>query len=167
MPLALKNNVDIELLIEDSRHELFRRIIFQAPPIPSGHVPYKLASPSLAPSSRSASADHKDEPSSYCIKDSYLSTDKSERIFKVQCDTSVHYYYAFEFKGYVVCPAFLVFRFNVTGYACLDVSNESRYYYIFLSRNDDDQLPIILRKQSKFRGEFKLIMPPEDIDYCL
>ena len=63
----------------------------------------------------------------------------------------------------MVCPAFLVSLFNLTDYACLDVRNDSHYYYIFLSREDDDPLPKILDKQSDsdFLGEFELKIPSE------
>ena len=101
------------------------------------------------------------KPLTFCIQHSFLSDDGSERIFKVQCGTLKCYYYAFEFNGYIVCPAFLVSLFNLTDYACLDVSNGSHYYYIFLSRKDDDPLPKILDKQSDFLGEFKLKIPSE------
>ena len=133
---ALQNSVDIELLIEDSRDELFKKITFQ--------------DPSSRPCRSTSRLDHDDKPLTFCIQDSYLSADGSERIFKVQCGTFEHFYYAFEFKDYVVCPAFLVSLFNLTDYACLDVSNGSHYYYIFLSRKDDDPLPKILDKQSEF-----------------
>ena len=114
MPLALQYSVEIELLIDDSRDELFKRIIFQDPHIPPGHVPHKLASTSQASLDGCASPDRVDgEPLTFCIQDSYLSSDGSERIFKVQCGTFGHFYYAFEFNDYVVCPAFLVSMFNI------------------------------------------------------
>ena len=147
MPLALQNSVDIEHLIEGSRDELFVKIIFQDPYIPPGHVSHKLASTSQASLDLCASPDHVDgEPLTFCIQDSYLSSDGSERIFLVKCDNFEHFYYAFEFNDYVVCPAFLGTMFNVTDYACLDVSNGSHYYYIFLSRKEDDPLPIIFER---------------------
>ena len=111
---------------------------------------------------RCASPDHVDEPPTYCIQDSYLSSDGSQRIFRVQYDTFEHFYYAFEFKGYVVYPAFLVTFFNVTDYACLDVINGSHYYYIFLSRKEDDPLPIILSEQFNYHGKFKLEIPSDE-----
>ena len=89
MPLALQNSVDIEHLIEGSRDELFVKIIFQDPHIPPGHVSDKLASTLQGPPSESlcASPDHVDaEPLTFCIEDSYLSSDGSERIFLVKCD---------------------------------------------------------------------------------
>ena len=68
----------------------------------------------------------------------------------------------------MVCPAFLVSMFNVTDYACLDVSNGSHYYYIFLSRKEDDPLPIILSEQFDYHGEFELEIPSEmNTNYCL
>ena len=105
MPLALQNSVDIELLIEDSRDELFEKITSQD-----------------SFSVRRTSTNY-DEPLTFCIQHSYLSNDESERIFEVKCDNFEHSYCAFEFKGYVVCPAFLVSFFNLTDYACLDVRN--------------------------------------------
>ena len=161
MILALQNNVEIELLIENGRDELFKKIALQAPYIPPGYVPNRLASTSQVFLGRRALADYDDKLPTYCIQDSYLSSDGSKRIFKVQYDTFEHYYYAFEFKGYVVCPAFFVSMFNVTDYACLDVSNGSHYYYIFLSRMDDDPLPIILG-ESNFHGKCKLKLPSDE-----
>ena len=157
MPLALLNTIDIELLIEGSRDELFKRITSQDPCIPFGHVPHELASTLQASSGRRTLAAH-DKPLTFFIQDSYLSTDESERIFKVQCGTLKCYYYAFEFNDCIACPAFLVTRFKLTNYACLDVSNGLHYYYIFLSRKDEP-LPKILDKQSKFRGKFNLKIP--------
>ena len=145
MPLALLNSVDMELLIESSRDELFKKITYQDPSY-----------------GRRSSTDNDNKPITFYIQNSFLSDDGSERIFKVKCDTFEHSYYAFEFKGYVVCPAFLVSMFNLTDYACLDVRNGSHFYYIFLNRiKDDDPLPIILDKQSNFLGEFKVKVPSE------
>ena len=141
MPLALQNSVDIELLIEGSRNELFKKITSE-----------------VSPSGRRLSSD--DEALTFCIQHSYLSADRSERIFKVKCDNFEHFYYAFGFKGYVVCPAFLVSMFKLTDYACLDVRNDTHYYYIFLSRKEDDPLPIILG-EFNFHEEFKLEIPSD------
>ena len=70
----------------------------------------------------------------YFVQDSFLSDNGSERIFKVKYKTCEYYYCAFEFKSYVICPAFLASWFEVTDYGCLDVViNNSHYYYIFLS----------------------------------
>ena len=160
MPVALQTSLDIELLIEDSRGELFKKITSQAPYVPPGHVSHKLALNSQASSSRRTLAAH-DKPITFCIQDSFLSADGKERLFKVQFGTSECYYCAFEFRDYVVCPAFLVSMFNLSNYACFDVCDKSHYYYIFLSRKVDDPLPIILSKQSKFLGEFKLKLPYE------
>ena len=141
MPLALQNSVDIELLIEGSRNELFEKITSE-----------------VSPSGRRLSSD--DKALTFCIQHSYLSADRSERIFKVKCDNFEHFYYAFGFKGYVVCPAFLVSMFKLTDYACLDVRNDTHYYYIFLSRKEDDPLPIILG-EFNFHEEFKLEIPSD------
>ena len=155
MPVALQTSVDIELLIEDVRDELFKRITSQAPYVPPGHVPHKLARTSQASSGHASAA----QPLNFLVQDSFLSDDGSERVFKVQCGTFKCYYYAFKFNDYVACPAFLVSRFKLTDFACLDVSNGSHYYYIFLSRKY--VLQRILDKRSDFSGEFELKMPSE------
>ena len=146
MSLALQNSVDIELLIEGSRNELFEKI--------TSHDSF---------SDRRTSANY-DEPVTFCIQRSYLSNDGSERIFEVKFDNFEHFYYAFEFKGYVLCPAFLVSMFDLTDYACLDVRNGTHYYYIFLSRKEDDPLPKILNEQfdSDFLGDFELRIPSDE-----
>ena len=111
-----------------------------------------------ASSDRRASAAH-GKPLIFWYKILTCRTDESERVFKVQCGTFEHFYYAFEFHDYIACPAFLVSLFKLTDYACLDVSNDSHYYYIFLSRKD--AIPNILDKQSNFRGKFELKIPSE------
>ena len=158
MSLALQNSVDLELLIEESRDELFERITFQDTYVAPSHVPNELPHNLRASSVRRTPA-AVDETLTFCVLDSFLSDDGSERIFEVQCGNFKCYYYAFEFIDYIACPAFLVSRFNLIDYACLDVSNGSHYYYIFLSRKD--ALPNILGKRSDFRGEFELEIPSE------
>ena len=65
-----------------------------------------------------------------------FSSDGNELVFEV-----VHYslklcYYAFKFKGYICCPAFLVKFFGLTNYACLKISNGGEYFYIFLREKE-------------------------------
>ena len=133
MPLALQNSVDIELLIEGSRDELFKKITSQD---------------FFFRSIQFCRADHDDKASHFLYPSILTCRLMDQNVYsKFKCDTFEHFYYAFEFKGYVVCPAFLVSMFNLTDYACLDVSNGSHYYYIFLSRKEDDPLPIILSEQ--------------------
>ena len=205
MPVALQSCVDIELLIEGRRDELFIKLTSQVPPPehippqragPSGYVdteasrsslyghlfppsevggpssqvhpsasqvstPKVLLSAQSAESSPQKSHTPVDKPPSYLVSHSYLSA--SERVFKVKYDDSEHFFYAFEFDDYVVCPAFFASQINLTDFACLDVSsNGSHYHYIFLSREDDDQLPIILDRESKFVGKFELKVPSVD-----
>ena len=143
IPLALQNSVDIELLIEGSRYELFEKITFRDSSL-GVHSAAVIDNQAL----------------SFSIQRSYLTDDGLERIFEVKCGTFEHSYCAFEFKGYVACPAFLVSFFNVTDYACLDVRNGAYYYYIFLSRKDVDPLPIILG-DSDFLGKFEIKIPSE------
>ena len=207
MPVALQTSVDIELLIEGRRDELFKKLTSQVPPpeyilpqrvsalqAPSSYVDIKasrsglnkhpdmvgpsshvhpstsqVGTPEILPPAQSAQAgppqSHTlvDKPPSYFVLESYLSAGGSERVFKVKCDDIEHYYHAFEFREYVACPAFLASHFNLTDYSCLDVSsNESHYHYIFLSRKDNNQLPIILDRESKFLGEFELMLPSVD-----
>ena len=144
MSLVLQNIVDIELLIEDSRDELFEKITSQ-----------------VSSSDRRPSTNYDVKALTFYIQRSYLSKDGSERIFKVKCDNFEHFYYAFEFNGYVACPAFLISMFKLTDYACLDVKNGTHYYYIFLSRKDNDPFPIILG-ESNFHEEFKLEIPSDE-----
>ena len=211
MPVALQTSVDIELLIEGRRDELFIKLTSQVPPpqyIPPQHastsqapssyvdiepslpclnahplspsdvggplfhvhpLAIQVGTPEMLPSAQSAEAGPQqshalvDKPPSYFVLESYLSAGGSERVFEVKYDDSEHFYYAFEFNEYVACPAFLASLFNLTNYACLDVSsNGSHYHYIFLSREDDDQLPIILEGESKFVGKFELKVPSAD-----
>ena len=124
---------------------------------------FKKISSEVSPSGRRLSGD--DKALTFCIQRSYLTDDGLERIFKVKCDTYEHSYYAFGFRGYVVCPAFLASMFDLTDYACLDVRNDTHYYYIFLSRKEDDPLPnilgdLIFMKNSNWKY---LLM---NIDYC-
>ena len=133
------------------------------------HQPSKLTPPRCFPSAQSAETGPQqshtpvDKPPSYLVSHSYLLADGSERVFKVKCDDSEHFFHAFEFDDYVVCPAFFASQFNLTDYACLDVSsNGSHYHYIFLSEKDGDQLPTIFDRESKFVGKFELMVPSVD-----
>ena len=129
----------------------------------------QVDTPKILPSAQSAQAGPQqihtlvDKPPTYFVQESYLSAGGSELVFKVKCNNIEQYYYAFELRKYVVCPAFLAFQFNLTDYACLDVSsNGSHYHYIFLSKKVDDQLSTILDGESKFLGEFELKLPSVD-----
>ena len=177
MPSALNNIVDIELLIEGSRSELFQKLISQTPPGPCHRSPgeegsLQLRTPvcqTLTPGNdfpaKSADVDRQQphiqvDESSYVVQSSYLSGNRSERIFKVIHKASEHYFYAFKFEDYLICPAFLASFFKVTDYACLGVStNGSHYCYIFLKSEIDDPLSDILNESSRFRGQYSFKVP--------
>ena len=94
------------------------------------------------------------------VQDSYLSDNGSERIFKVKHKAFEYYYCAFEFKKWVICPAFLASWFGLTDYACLDVMHGgSHYYYIFLYSKKDDALSHIFDKNTNFLGRYFFKVP--------
>ena len=168
MPFALTNSIDIELVIEGNRSELFQKIISQVPSTSSGGDSHSPASApgqvdktsSLTDESNmsvdqtgvmengtSAQSLHVDDKGVnmqddlgfyYVVQDSYLSDNGSERIFKVKHMTSEFYYCAFKFKDWVVCPAFLASWFELTDYACLDVAINDSHYYYILLDNEND-----------------------------
>jgi hypothetical protein len=90
----------------------------------------------------------------YYIEDSYLSEDNSERVFRVRYEETERYsyaYYAFKFKDYIICPAFLVDLLNVKKFACLSVTNTIKNYYILLKKVREIMscfLPVIMIKNS-------------------
>ena len=196
MPFALKNNIDIELLIDGRRNELFQKITSHVPSTPFGNDPNSPESiPDLdfkhfpssdngkPPFQSNISIDQspatENVPSAqslhfnnnlddmqdvlgyfYFVQDSFLSDNGSERIFKVKHRSIDYYYYAFKFKDWVVCPAFLVSWFGLTKYACLKVVNDSsRYFYILLNSKFDNALSHILDKNSPFLGRYYFEVP--------
>ena len=202
MVSAITDIVEIELLIEGKRSELYRRITRKKPPNPPRRPKppdrdtYQLKSkaslafqdmrstelpresPSLptlildqACTSIQASSirsefikpitPQDDKSLKYNIKNSYLSKDKSERVFIVEYEGTERCYYAFEFKNYIICPAFFISRLKLTEYACLSVTNTARYYYIFLNKSNDDLFLTGFADQD-FLGDCYFKVPAED-----
>src|ERR1700741_3747044 len=112
MPSALSKNVDIELLIDMERSQLFEKVISQVQPtshealFSTGGEPFsqplakadQFRASENAPSVRKMSAGShlQDEESSYLVLGSYLSENRLERVFKVRHNATEHFYYAFK-----------------------------------------------------------------------
>ena len=122
MPVALVDSVALELLIEGERNDLFQ----------------KITSKGVASMEVEGSFD----PSLLSVQKVYQSIDGTELVFEVAFHFSKLHFYAFKFKGYLCCPAFLASFFGLTDYACLNVSN--LYFYIFLYEKVDDPWKIML-----------------------
>ena len=159
MPSVLPDSVAIELLIEGRRGEIFRKIIRRVPPRP----PKSIVSKSSRTFRRKhAQKQKRYESFLYSVLESYLSEDGSERVFKVRYQASEYYYYAFEFNNHVVCPAFLVGLFGLNDYACLNVIDDSEYWYIFFEKSDDDPPPDILNDCFDFPGQYYFSAPTDE-----
>ena len=116
---AIKDRVVIELIIEGNRNEIFEKITRSYSQSPFTRDQY------LASSSNSS-----DDSSFYFIQDSLLSEDRKEIVFEVRMGGDKFYYLAFEFKGFVCCPAFLAKSLRLGGYACLSVRKDREFSYI-------------------------------------
>ena len=186
MPSVLVDSVAIELLIEGRRREIFRKIVRRVPPRPTERIiskspftpprsklppilsvndaPKQNSSVHVAPKQNKDKSDPriKNESSLYSVLESYLSKGESERVFKVRYRASEYYYYAFEFRKHVVCPAFLVGLFDLEDYACLDVINGSDCCYIFFEKSKDDPPPNMLNGCFDFLGQYYFSAPTDE-----
>ena len=142
MPFALVDSVELELLIEGERNDLFQKITRM------GETPIEV----------------KDsiDLTSFSVQKIYLSSDGNELVFEVTHQFAKLYYYAFKFKGYLCCPAFLAEFFGLTDYACLKVSNGSVYFYIFLKEKVDDVWSKMLEGDSGLQGIHHFSAPVDE-----
>ena len=159
MLTSIENNVDVELFIERERSNLYKKIISQ-------HNLNELADSSntlklVSPIKISARNDKRIEITSlYRIRNSFLKN--QELVFQVEYLSSKYFYCAFEFKGYMVCPAFLAAALGLTKYACLNVINGSGtgYCYIFVKLGPNDNILKILANFD-IPKECEFILPSE------
>ena len=176
MVVVLEKSVDIELLIEGdgSRTLLFEKLTKQRSYPPSGAPgiigtssqmleTMPVSGPQLL--SDSMSLKKTDTTATYLVRDSCLTCQEDElvRVFDVEYLSSKFFYYAFGFKGYIICPAFLSASYGLTNYACLNVINGSNsvYSYIFFKHGSGDPLSDILDDSNKFIGEYTFELPSE------
>ena len=139
MLTAIENSVDIELLIEGNRDFFFKKISGQNP------LPPRPADIVNSPS-QSSEAIETPDPSGqiamayrYRVQESYLLD--QERVFRVRFHSSEYHYYAFEFKGYIVLPAFLAASFEISKYACLNVIIASGLGLCYIFVEKDPNIP--------------------------
>ena len=185
MFVTFNDPVRIELLIEGMRDELFQKLTrkvlpdnfnyslhddtpFHSPPDLSEQMitdPFKddpMESDHNPESPLPPTQQMDVDDSSYSVTKSFLTIDKSERIFKVVTGSTEQYYFAFELGSFIVCPAFLAGLFGLTDFACLDVRNSFNYHYIFLEKKFDDPASHIFNGAANFLGVYLFKKPIED-----
>jgi hypothetical protein len=186
---VIENNVDIELLIEGkviegegSHHEwLFEKITKQEALLHSlSHdtinstqtmetaFDYFEVSQICSPTPNSQTIlSNVDTSSIYRVQTSFLYRRKDqryiERVFEIENLSSKIYFDAFEFKDYIVCPAFLADSYKLTTFACLNVKNGygPGYAYIFVNKNSLNPLSKILDSDCKILSEYSFKLPLE------
>src|ERR1044071_6990373 len=117
MSLSLDGRVEIELLIEGERRELFNKLVNEHEPVPLGEKD---------PSAWESTTD-------FYVLDVY--GDEKEFVFEVANASMKVRYYAFEYrKDYYCFPAFLADNTHLRSF--LEVNREDfSYYYVFLERS--------------------------------
>jgi hypothetical protein len=137
---ALEDSIQIELLLEGNRSQIFLKLTRNNPPGPPGQ-PGKRRSKRSRSSTTSDATEHlQNRPDLvHFVVDSKLTDDNSEREFSVKYGDTNQFYYAFEFKDYIICPAFLASDLKIYKYSCLAVSNglDQYYLYLLLKKNDE------------------------------
>ena len=173
--LVLENNVDIELLIEGNRDMLFQKITNPPPhnssvaiisPDQTSEImqdpfdPPQIVVPAPSYSNSSINVNYSLE---FRVIDYYFSRqEKPEYVFRVKYRSDDYYYYAFEFKDYIVCPAFLLASFEQINYACIRVSHKrTSYYYILVKKGPENPFSDILAGHKGFQSEY-IFKPPTD-----
>ena len=127
--LPLLNVVEIELLIEGSRSELYTKFTGGGHSSISDPLPLGSNTPFLV---------QKVEESG-----------DGGFVFQVVHSKTNMKYYAFKHREFIVCPAFLSEVFKLNDYACLEIENRPNYYYIFIDPKNDDPLSFISNNLSK------------------
>jgi hypothetical protein len=134
---ALVEDVEIELVIEEKRSELFAKLT------DGGYS--RLDNFVYFPSNTFTV--QKIEP----VDDGF--------VFQVVYDYNVHFYYAFKHKEYIFCPAFLYKFFDLEDYSCLVVKNGIDFEYIILKSVPNNPLLLISDNYSKLLKGFKFFFP--------
>jgi hypothetical protein len=180
---AIKNCVDIELLIEGRRSLLFRKITQKyvdtnsalsmdssSSVVEKSDSGSSYGSENVPKASNSSVSVGQDNPFIYTVTGSIWDESegvKSEpkRVFKVKHLSDEYYYYAFTLRSYIVCPAFLARSLNIANYAFLNVIYDTNYPYIFIKEDIYNPNLNIAGDQFKFLGkhEFKLSFEPERV----
>jgi hypothetical protein len=134
----LRDAVEIELVIEGSRKDLYEKITTQ---------------PFLK-------VNHQNKGCKFFVQKIYPSND--DIVFEVTFNNIYYVYYAFKFREFIICPAFLGEFFGLVDYSCLVVTKTFyRYYYIFLDSSYDDYLLIISKYSSNIQ-QFSYSVIPEN-----
>ena len=120
--------VELELLIEGIREELFEKFTNQNhPDMTIGQETYNVEE-----------VNH---------------LGNNEVVFNVTvCSTNLKYY-AFELMDYLCFPAFLADFFGINEPICLAVDNGFKYYYFFKRKSDIVSLSSIISNAEKLKGD--------------
>jgi hypothetical protein len=135
----LRDAVEIELVIEGSRNELYEKITVAGCSNPGPQFEFSCPE--------------------FLVQNIYPKDDKL--VFQVKYGNNYLYYYAFKFKEFIICPAFLGEFFGLGDYSYLVVEKDCKYYYIFLDSGYDDYFSLISKYSSDLLHLFHLILPKD------